>query len=204
MFSLNVKKMSEMLIQVQGLLNCFFGPTNSPNQNTLHLLLEMTKNRTSLHLKKLEQANVLKFLLDNWHKRLINYYNSCLLIHTKDHLQTHTDTQTPHSHIFLHERVLQVQRPRWRTWQGYAHGSMCNSTSLRSMATLTLGGAETERAHGPVTARHPSSTSASETNASQPAAKYSTWNTWWNMQLRASALVRSGVGRPLVTYFLTD
>lgn len=157
-----------------------------------------------LTCKKLEQANVLKFLLDNWHKRLIDYHYSCLLIHTNGHLQTHTDTQTAHSHIFLHERVLQVQRPRWRTWQGYAHGSMCNSTSLRSMATLTLGGAETERAHGPVTARHPSSTSASETNASQPAAKYRTWNTWWNMQLRASALVRSGVGRPLVTYFLTD
>lgn len=34
---------------------------------------------------------------------------------------------------------------RWRTWQGYIHGSMCSSTSLWSIATLMLGGADSER-----------------------------------------------------------
>lgn len=40
---------------------------------------------------------------------------------------------------------LQVRQPRWRTRRGYPHCFMCNSTALRSMATLAHRGADWER-----------------------------------------------------------
>lgn len=116
------------------------------------------------------------------------------------HVSGRTRARTTHIPLTPESRC----HPLWRTQQGYPYGSTYNSMALWSIATLTLRGFCLRARRGLTAMRHPSSAPASETNALQPAAKYRTWNTWWNMQLRAYVLVRSRVGGPPVTYFLTD
>lgn len=86
---------------------------------------------------------------------------------TNVHLQTHTHTHSPHRHIFKIQLTTRVCATGVAASLKDVAG-LCTflCVILRLMATLMLQGAGTERMDPPVAPRHPSSTSASVTNAS--------------------------------------